>query len=260
MRLRLHASQRSPPRAVIAGSLIHTGEAAAASDLPRLEEERLYALMALITAGVEAGLGAVSRSVGKIRRRRAISRAEPLTEATAGSSREVTGRAVASPAGPVTAPLSGRSCVWYAVVVRERYYTLRPGPLGPAKVERHVTVAEHTSGPLHVTGDAATVRVDPHGADLDLGEPEFAEFVERGETNAELAARLATLLGTPPRPRHRDRTLGLVVEEWVVAADDPLYVVGQVRSELGDLVIGKSAMRPLIIFRAAPVPVGDPED
>jgi E3 Ubiquitin ligase len=220
----------------------------------------LYALLALITAGVEACLGAVSRGVGKARRRRAISRAEPLTGNKAGNSREVTGRAVAGPAGPVNAPLSGRSCAWYAVVVRERYRAWRPGPLGPTKVERHLRLAEHTSGPLHVTGDTATVRVDPRGADLDLGEPEFAEFIDRGEADTELAERLAQLLGTPPRPRHRDRSVGLVVEEWVVAADDPLYVVGSARSELGDLVIGKSAMRPLIISRAAPVPAGDPDD
>jgi hypothetical protein len=220
----------------------------------------LYALLALISVGVEAALGAVSKGVGKVRRRRAISRAEPLTDDKAGSPREVTGRAVAGPAGPVTAPLSGRSCVWYAVVVRERYRAWRPGPLGPTKVERHVTLAEHTSGPLHVTGDTATVRVDPRGADLDLGEPEFSELVPRGENDAELATRLAKLLGTPPRPRHRDRTLGLVVEEWVIAADDPMHVVGHARSELGDLVICKSAMRPLIISRAVPVPAGDQED
>jgi hypothetical protein len=209
----------------------------------------------MISALVEAGIGAVSKGVGKVRRRRAISRAEPLTDEKASRPRQVTGRAVAGPAGPVTAPLSGESCVWYAVVVRERYRAWRPGPLGPTKVERHVKLAEHTSGPLHVAADAVTVRVDPRGADLDLGEPEVTEFVGRGE-----AGRLARLFGTAPRPRHRSRTVGLFFEEWVVAADDPLYVVGHARSELGDMVICKSAMRPLIISRAAPVPAGGPED
>lgn len=219
----------------------------------------MYALLALISALVEAGIGAASRSIGEARRRRAISRAEPLTDERAGRPREVTGRAVAGPGGPVTAPLSGEPCVWYAVVVSERYRAWRPGPLGPTEVERHVELAEHTSGPLHVTAGAATVRVDTRGADLDLGEPEFCEFVAPGETGGGLSGRLVELLGTPPRPRHRSRTVGLVVEEWVVAADDPLYVVGQARSELGDLVICRSAMRPLIVSRATRVPAGEPE-
>lgn len=216
----------------------------------------MYALLALISAVVEAGIGVVSRGFGKVRRRRAIRRAEPLTEERTRSAREVSGRAVAGPAGPVTAPLSGESCVWYAVIVRERYRAWRPGPLGPTKIERDVRLAEHTSGPLHVAAGGTTVRIDPRGADLDLGDPAFTG----DETDAELTSRLVALLGTPPRPRHRDRSVGLVVEEWVVAADDPLYVVGHARSELGDLVICRSAMRPLIISRAAPVPTPDPED
>lgn len=206
-----------------------------------------YALMALIAAGAEAALRVVSKGVGRVRRKQVIDRAEPLTGNETGRGREVTGRAVAGEAGPMTAPLSGRSCVWYLVVVRERYRAWRPGPFGPTTVRRHVKVAEHTSGPLHITGETVAVRVDTRGADLDLGEPEFAEFVERGER---LDERLITLFGAQPRPRHRDRTLGLLIEEWVVAAADPLYVVGQVRTELGDLVIRRSATHPLIVARA----------
>ena len=86
----------------------------------------------------------------------------------------------------------------------------------------------------------------------------FAEFADA--PNGPLSARLATLLGTPPRPRHRARTLGFVVEERIVTADDPLRVVGQVRTDLGDLVIGGSALRPLIVSRTSTVPVSSPED
>jgi hypothetical protein len=218
----------------------------------------VYALMTLLAAGIEAGAGMVSKKVGTARKRRAIDRAEPLTDATAGSPREVSGRAVTGPAGPVTAPLSGEPCVWYAVTVLERYHAWRPGPLGPTKVLRDVKVAEETSGPLYVTGDTAAVRVDARGADLDLGEPAFTAFEET--PSGPVAARLGALLGIRLRARHRERTIGFVVEERIVSADDPLYVVGQVRTELGDLVIGKPAMRPFIVSRTSAVPVSGEQD
>ena len=218
----------------------------------------MYALMTLLAAGIEAGTGMVSKKVGAARKRRAIDKAEPLTDATAGSPRQVSGRAVTGPAGPVTAPLSGESCVWYAVTVLERYHAWRPGPLGPTKVVRDVKVAEETSGPLYVTGDTAAVRVDARGADLDLGEPAFTAFEET--PSGPVATRLGTLLGIRLRARHRERTIGFVVEERIVSADDPLYVVGQVRTEVGDLVIGKSAMRPFIVSRTSAVSVSGEQD
>ena len=218
----------------------------------------MYALMTLLAAGIEAGAGAVSKKVGGARRRRAIDRAEPLVDATTGTPRQVTGHAVAGPAGPVTAPLSGDSCVWYSVTIIERHQAWRPGPLGPTRVERETKVEEHTSGPLYVTGDTAAVRVDPRGADLDLGTPGFREFADT--PGSPLAARLTSLLGVRLRPKHRERTLGFVVEEHVVSEGDPLYVVGQARTELGDLVIGKPAMRPFIVSRASAVEASDRQD
>lgn len=216
----------------------------------------MYALMTLITAGVEAGADAMARTIGKARRRRAMDTAQPLTDNAPGAPREVTGRAITGPAGSVTAPLSGLPCVWYAVTVFERYWAWRPGPLGPTKVVRQSKTVEVVSGGLYVGGDTASVRVDAQGAELELGEPWFAEFED--SPHGPLAARLAALLGAPPRPRHRDRTIGFVIEERVIAADDPLRVVGAARTELGDLVLAKSGLRPLIISRT--VPVSSPED
>jgi hypothetical protein len=230
----------------------------------------VYALMTLLAAGLEAGAGAVSKKVGTARRQRAMHRAEPVTDATKATAamgatsavmsrlRELSGRATTGPAGPVTAPFSGRSCVWYALTVRERYHAWRPGPLGPTKVVRHARVAEQLSGPLYVTGDAAAVRVDARGARLELGEPVFAAF--EGSPTGPLAVRLAAMLGGRLRPRHRDRTLGFVVEERIIVEGDVLYVVGQARTELGDLVIGKPAMQPFIVSRTSAVPVAAVQD
>ncbi len=218
----------------------------------------MYALMTMLAAGIEAGAGAVSKKVGGARRRRAINRAEPLVDATAGTPREVTGHAVTGPAGPVTAPLSGQTCAWYSITVLERYRTWRPGPLGPTRIERETKVEEHTSGPLYVTGDTASVRVDLRGAELDLGEPAFGDFADT--PGSPLAARLTSLLGVRLRPKHRERTLGFVVQEHVITDGDPLYVVGQARTELGDLVIGKPSMRPFIVSRGSEVQAADRQD
>jgi hypothetical protein len=218
----------------------------------------VYALMTLLAAGIEAGAGAVSKKVGTARRRRVIHKAEPVTDAAAGRLREVSGRATAGPAGPVTAPFSGRTCVWYALTVRERYHAWRPGPLGPTTVVRHTKVVEQLSGPLYVTGDTAAVRVDARGARLELGEPVFSEFED--SPSGPLAVRLAAMLGGRLRPRHRERTLGFLLEEHIVTADDRLYVVGQTRTELGDLVIGKPTMQPFIVSRTPAVQAADAQD
>lgn len=211
----------------------------------------MYALMTLLAAGFEASAGAVSKRVGTARRRRVINKAEPIMDGTPGRPREINGRATAGPAGQIKAPFSGRTCVWYVLTVRERYHAWRPGPLGPTKVVREVKVAEQLSGPLYVTGDTAAVRVDARGARLELGDPAFSAFED--SPSGPLAVRLAAMLGGRLQPRHRERTLGFVLEERVVAVDDPLYVVGQARTELGDLVIGKPPMQPFIVARTSAV-------
>jgi hypothetical protein len=218
----------------------------------------VYALMTLLSAGVEAGADAMSKKVGTARRRRAIDKAEPVTDATTGRLREISGRATEGPAGPIVAPFSGRTCVWYTLTVRERYHAWRPGPFGPTKVVRHVKVAEQLSGPLHVTNDTTAVRVDARGARLELGDPAFAEFED--SPIGPLAVRLGAMLGGRLRPRHRDRTLGFVVEERIVLDGDVLYVLGQTRTELGALVIGKPAMKPFIVSRTSAVQVAAAQD
>src|SRR5689334_13821769 len=89
---------------------------------------RVYALMTLVSAGIEAGVGVVSKKVGTARRRRAIDKAEPVIDGAPGGLREIRGRATAGTGGTITAPLSGRACVWYAITVHERYHAWRPGP------------------------------------------------------------------------------------------------------------------------------------
>lgn len=83
----------------------------------------------------------------------------------------------------------------------------------------------------------------------------FTSFEE--SANGPLHARLAAVLGTPPRPCHRGRTLGLAVEDRVVAADDPPRVIAPVRNEPGAIVLGRDVLRPLIVTRSAPAGASD---
>lgn len=206
----------------------------------------MYALMTLIAAGVEAGVDAVSKGVGKARKRRAINKAEPVP--ASGNPREIRGHAVPGPDGAITAPLSGRPCVWHSVTVYERYLAWRPGPLGPTRVTRHTKVAELNSGPLYVTGDTASVRVDPKGASYDLGEPTLTEFAQRPD--AAIMTRLTELLGAPPKARHQTHTQGFLIEEQTLVEGDPLHIVGQARTDQGELVISKPTRSPFIVTTA----------
>jgi E3 Ubiquitin ligase len=228
----------------------------------------VYALITLLAATAEAGVMAVVRAVSKARRRRAVAKAAPLTAAqlvaqappsgSMGSARprELTGRAMAGPEGALVAPLSQTPCIWYAIVVQERFQAWRPGPLGPVRVERHTTLARHVSGNFELRDETGSVIIDPRGADLLLGNPVFAEFESLADADnpASLTARVAKLISTPLRPRHRNLTLGFVVHEVAIGENAELHVVGHVRSDLGEVVVGKRGMRPFVISRTSTMP------
>jgi hypothetical protein len=213
--------------------------------------------MALLARTIEAGATTAARSVGRARTNRAVRRAEPHTcadlvalTATPGATPtvEVNGRPAG---GPVIAPLSGATCVWYAVRLQERFHAWRPGPLGPAKVERQVMVAERSGGRFLIRDATGEAWVDPAGADLLLGATSYCGF--EGRTgDGTLLARVGELLGGPVRARHRAMTVGFLVEEWIIREDDELHVVGQARTEAGGVVLGKPAQRPFVIGRRAP--------
>ncbi|MCW2917253.1 MAG: helicase [Actinomycetia bacterium] len=220
----------------------------------------MYALMTLLAQTIEVGVTAAARGVGKARTKRAVQRAELHTcvdlvalTGAAGTAppAEVNARAAGE---PIIAPLSGAKCVWYVVRVYERFYAWRPGPLGPAHVERQITVAEQTGGRLLIRDATGEVWVDPAGADLSLGATSYSGF--EGRTgDGTLLARVGQLLDRPVRARHQAMTIGFLVEEWIVRDGEELHVVGQPRTEAGDVVLGKPALRPFVIDKRAPTPV-----
>jgi hypothetical protein len=220
----------------------------------------LYALMTLLAQTIEIGVTTAARSVSKARTKRAVQKAEPRTcvdlVTLAGASGSAPAAEInARAAGEVViAPLSGAKCVWYVVRVYERFYAWRPGPLGPAKVERQIKVAEQSAGRLLIRDATGEVRVDPAGADLSLGATSYSGFEGRTGDGA-LLARVGRLLGGPVRARHQAMTIGFLVEEWIVRESEELHVVGQARTEAGEVVLGKPALRPFVIGRSATAPV-----
>ncbi len=207
----------------------------------------MYAVMTLLADALESGI----RRAGRAQRESALAAAQPRTclELTSGTTDLARLRARGT-GSPVTAPLSGRACVWYAVHVHEWYTAWRPGPLGPAKEERQLLVAELSSGLLPVTDETGTVYVDATGARIDLDPPAFEDFEGRTDTAGALTARMAELFGAPlPPPRHGKLTLGYLVEEWTVAKDDELTVIGHPQTREGQIVIAGAKRRPLRLTR-----------
>ena len=119
-------------------------------------------------------------------------------------------------------------------------------------------VAERSAGRLLVRDDTGEVRVDPAGAALELGTTSYSGFEGRTGYGA-LLARVAGLLGDRLRARHQAMTIGFLVEEWIVREGEELHVVGQPRTEAGEVVLGKPALRPFVIGRSTRAPVPRPE-
>jgi len=225
----------------------------------------VYAFMALLAATVQTGIAAAARKVEDVRTRRTVQKARPQTcddlagqlETPGGvGPSELYARATAGQDDTLTAPFSGAECVWYVVRARERFWAYGPGPYGPQKVERSIKAADHVSGPLAIIDETGSAQIDPAGAEFILGEPAFSGFDAREGGDGRLYDRMSELLGAPLRIRHKRMTIGVLIEEWVVTADEELRIVGRARgaSEADGVVLGKSGRRPFIIAKRAAKP------
>lgn len=232
----------------------------------------MYAFTALLAATVQSGIVAAARKVEKVRTRRTVQKARPQTcvdladqLAASGTVRpsEIHARAVPGPDGALTAPFSGAECVWYVVRASERFWAYGPAPYGPQKVERSIKAADHVSGPLTIMDDTGSAQIDPTGAEFLLGPPAFSGFDAREGGDGRLHARMSELLGAPLRVRHKRMTIGFLVEEWIVTADEELRVVGRARGLSGTdasaldgagVVLGRAGRRPFVIAKRAAAP------
>jgi len=201
----------------------------------------VYAVMTLLADAIESGI----RRAGRAQRESVLAAAEPRTCLELAGTSALSRLRARATGSPVTAPLSGRSCVWYAVHVHEWFSGWRPGPIGPAKEERQLS-----SGLLPLTDETGTVYVDAAGARIDLDPPAFEDFEGRTDAAGALTARMAGLFGTPlPPPRHGKLTLGYLVEEWTIAKDDELTVTAHPETRDGQIVLTGTKRHPLHLTR-----------
>lgn len=133
---------------------------------------------------------------------------------------ECIGVAAPGSAGPLTAPLSDRECVWYRSQVTEHYWdterrTDAQGRSTSNRVRRTRQVSdEHSSAPFTITDETGSVAVDARDARIDRPEKALDRFEDRPRE------------GIWKELVFGSRTIGYQHEEWVVAAGTPLYVIG----------------------------------
>lgn len=133
---------------------------------------------------------------------------------------ECAGRAAPGPGGPVSAPFSTRACVWYRSTITEHYWDTEhrrdsDGRTRTERVRRQREVSDdRAEAPFALTDDSGTVLVDPRKARMDQPERVLNEFHDRPREGF-----LKELISG-------DRTIGYEHEEWIIAADTPLYVNG----------------------------------
>lgn len=140
-----------------------------------------------------------------------------------GDSVVAAGQAVPGLSGPLTAPLSGKACVWYQQETRRHVVRrARGGRERDVRVES-VTTSESPFGVVDDDGRVVTVRPDGlRHADL--------FWVHREELPVEPDEQLGLDVGAAPQFGRRSlhyETTGLETLEWIVASDEPVVVAGR---------------------------------
>jgi hypothetical protein len=153
---------------------------------------------------------------------------------------EVRGRAEGK--GPLAAPLTGRSCVWYRWRIEEE--------VGDSRHRRWRTLEQGSSDawPFYVEDETGQVLVDPQGANIDAPH-------DLSRVNPDLTGPLGSFV--EERGIRTSGFLGmrrkLRFTEWHIAPGDALYVLG-VAQERGGIVHERRSRitEKLALLRADP--------
>ncbi|MCO5996105.1 E3 ubiquitin ligase family protein [Actinoallomurus rhizosphaericola] len=152
---------------------------------------------------------------------------------------EVKGTAAPGPRGPVTAPFSGRPCVWHRtkVTVRYEHHEERDGKTVTTTRER--TVHDETYGaPFSVRDATGEITVVHEGRSVD--------HVARSLSHYEPAGTEVNLFGLHLRVNFSN-VKGHRYEEWIIPDGQPMYVLGAAAAEDGRLVMRDPATGPFLI-------------
>ncbi|MGI5230915.1 GIDE domain-containing protein [Actinoallomurus sp. CA-142502] len=178
------------------------------------------------------------------RKRDAMAATPTLTCAEIGSGAgpvtcEVKGAATPGPHGPVTAPFSGRECVWYhaKVSVRYEHHEYRDGRRRTTTRER--TVHDETCPvPFGVKDATGQILVRHEGASVDGAHQSVQRFEPAGQN--------VNLFGLNIRVNFSD-VKGHRYEEWIVPPGQPMYVLGAAGVENRQLTMRSPDGSPFII-------------
>jgi hypothetical protein len=147
----------------------------------------------------------------------------------------VTGKAEAGPAGPLMSAVNALPCVWHRHIVRHRA-TVRMGDGRQRQSLRSRLVADETSrDTLLLSGPTARIPLQPQGFQVDRPAPAGARqlpgMVSRPFPDA-------AALMSPDRYDHR---------EWVIHTGTPLYVLAEVASDQGAIVLRRPSRGPYLL-------------
>ncbi len=187
-------------------------------------QQRQQALVATETsscADLDATLVAVAEGVG---------------DATIGRQVEVCGTANPGPV-KLTAPLSGRECVWYRTTVTEHYreYEWRGSEQNKDRrrelVDRSREVSDEASSDPFVLDDGSgTITVHVEGADIDHPQ----QVIDRRVVSDDgWAGRLSVRLGPITLDGGGDGITGYQHCEWVVPVGARVFAIGEAHRDAG---------------------------
>ena len=156
----------------------------------------------------------------------------------------VRGRAVAQGA-PLSAPVSGRPCVWYRLTISERIRRVDRDKDGrtTTREEERVVSDERSHDAIGLTDGTATVDVDPQGADVDRP----LETHNRVEPPPAGSSPRITFGGVTVDIGGRDGLVGIRTKEQILPVGHELYVLGGAFSQGGTGRIGKPREGPFVI-------------
>lgn len=156
---------------------------------------------------------------------------------------QLSGATEPGPGGPLTAPLSGKPCVWFHVRVSVRK---RGGDGLSYDRKAH---QESSTAPFWLRDARGGVLVFPEGISADFVVPQrvntgYPKTVERFEKQGskhliDLRA-FGSIVG-------KDEVVGHLYEEWAIESPARVYVLGSARSQGREIQLGRPASGPFLL-------------
>jgi hypothetical protein len=160
---------------------------------------------------------------------------------------EVVGRAQPYEGKPLTAPASGRPCVWYRHQVTQHWEEWdRDSDGDRVRRDRSRVIEDKTSidEVFVLRDDAGQIFVNPQDADVDKP---VKSFSERRDVNNFRGGALDVLVSALDHKMDEE----LEVEEWIIAPDEELYVRGKpFKAEIGLVMVNPDDGHYLISTRS----------